>query len=286
MPTFATPEPISATVDVIAGDVRIIAGDRTDTVAEVRPSNPDNKQDVYAAEHAKVEFAAGELVVKAQRNWKTYYSPFSDGGSIDVVIELPAGSQVHGRASLSAFRCSGQLGECDLKTALGDIILDEAGPVQLRTSGGDITANHLHDHAEISGGSGRVRIHAIDGSATVKNANGDNWIREATGDLRVNTANGNITVERSHASVIAKTANGSIRIADAARGEVSLETSIGKLEVGIREGTAAWLDINTKVGHIQNLLSNTDAPSQSDETVRVFARNTFGDIVISRALTV
>jgi hypothetical protein len=49
MPTFATPEAISATVDVIAGDVRIIASDRTDTVVEIQPSNPNKKQDVSAA---------------------------------------------------------------------------------------------------------------------------------------------------------------------------------------------------------------------------------------------
>ena len=38
MPTFDTPEPISATIDLAVGDVRISAGDRLDTVVEVHPA--------------------------------------------------------------------------------------------------------------------------------------------------------------------------------------------------------------------------------------------------------
>lgn len=37
MPSFDTPEPISATAHVEAGSIRFTAGDRADTVVEVRP---------------------------------------------------------------------------------------------------------------------------------------------------------------------------------------------------------------------------------------------------------
>src|SRR5437764_958604 len=40
MPTFDTPEPISVTVEFGVGDLRIVASDRTDTMVEVRPSDP------------------------------------------------------------------------------------------------------------------------------------------------------------------------------------------------------------------------------------------------------
>ena len=39
MPTFDTPEPITATIDLAIGDVRISAGDRGTTVVEVQPSD-------------------------------------------------------------------------------------------------------------------------------------------------------------------------------------------------------------------------------------------------------
>ena len=71
MPTFDTPEPISATIDVAVGDVRISAGDRTDTVVDVRPSDASNDDDVKAAELTRVEYANGQLLVKAPklRSW-------------------------------------------------------------------------------------------------------------------------------------------------------------------------------------------------------------------------
>ena len=96
MPTFDTPEPISATIDLAVGDVRISAGDRADTVVDVRPSDASNEADVKAAEQTRVEYADGQLLVKAPklRSWLIR----SAGGSVDVTIELPAGSHVHGDA--------------------------------------------------------------------------------------------------------------------------------------------------------------------------------------------
>ena len=49
MPTFDTPTPISATIDLGLGDVRITAGDRATTVVDVRPSDPSNDGDSRAA---------------------------------------------------------------------------------------------------------------------------------------------------------------------------------------------------------------------------------------------
>ena len=94
MPTFETPEPITATIDVAVGDVRISAGDRSATVVDVRPSDASNDEDVKAAELTRVEYASGQLLVKAPklRSWLSR----SAGGSVDVTIELPAGSHVHG----------------------------------------------------------------------------------------------------------------------------------------------------------------------------------------------
>ena len=58
--------------------------------------------------------------------------------------------------------------------------------------------------------------------------------------------------------------------------------TIGDLEVGIREGTAAWLDVNSQFGRVHNALEAADAPETSVETVEVRARTSVGDIVIRR----
>ena len=69
--TFDTPEPISATITVVIGDVRISAGDRDTTAVEVQPSDPSNGEDRKAAEQTVVEYANGQLHVKAPklRSW-------------------------------------------------------------------------------------------------------------------------------------------------------------------------------------------------------------------------
>ena len=61
-----------------------------------------------------------------------------------------------------------------------------------------------------------------------------------------------------------------------------LETHLGDLEVGIREGTAAWLDVRASAGNVHNGLDAADAPGPAADTVEVRARTTVGNVVIRR----
>jgi hypothetical protein len=64
---------------------------------------------------------------------------------------------------------------------------------------------------------------------------------------------------------------------------VTLETAAGSLEIGIRTGTAAWLDLNTVAGRIRNELATAAGPEKAEETVEVRARTHVGDIIVRRA---
>jgi len=283
MPTFDTPEPISVTVELGVGDLRIVASDRTDTLVEVRPSDPAKKADVTAAEQTRVEYASGRLLIKAPKSWRRY-APHGGGESIDAQIELPAGSHLRGETGVAALRCQGRLGECRYKTGAGDIQLDQAGAVQLRTGIGDIALEQADGDAELSTGSGSVRIGRIDGAAVVKNSNGDAWIGEVTGNLRVNAANGRISVDRACETVAAKSANGDVRLGEVAHGTVLAETALGKVEIWIRDGVAAWLDLNTRYGNVHNDLDPGERPGPGEDAVEVRARTSFGDITINRSV--
>jgi DUF4097 and DUF4098 domain-containing protein YvlB len=280
MPTFDTPEPITATIDLVMGEVRVRAGDRDATVVDVQPSDASNQEDLKAAELTRVECADGQLLIKAPklRSW----SIRSAGGSIDVTIELPAGSSVHGAGQLAGFDCDGRLGDCRLKTGLGHIRIDQVDTLSLKSGVGDISVERATGHAEVTTGSGDVRVRELGDSAVIKNSNGDTWVGVAGGDLRLNSANGDIAVEESRASVVAKSANGDVRLGEVVRGTVVLETKLGDLELGIREGTAAWLDVSATAGKVHNALDAADAPEPSAETVEVRARTSFGDVVIRR----
>jgi hypothetical protein len=280
MPNFDTPEPISATIDVAVGDVRITAADRGTTVVEVQPSDASNAEDVKAAELTRVEYANEQLLVKAPklRSWLSR----SGGGSVDVTIELPARSHVHGALGLGDFHCDGRLADCRIKTGLGRIGLAQADTLNLRSGAGDISVDHATGRAEVTAGSGDVRLRELDGAAVVKNSNGDTWVGVANGDLRLNAANGSIAVDVAHANVGAKSANGDVRLGKVVRGSIALETKIGDLEVGIPEGTAAWLDVHSQFGQVRNALDAADAPETSDDAVEVRARTSVGEIVIRR----
>src|SRR5512132_3336643 len=283
MPTFDTPEPISVTVELGVGDLRIVASDRTDTQVEVRPSDAAKKADVAAAEQTRVEYTGGRLLIKAPKNWRQY--TFRGGGeSIDVQVELPAGSHLRGETGVAALRCSGRLGECRYKTGVGDIRLDQAGAVQLRTGVGDIIVEGADGDAELTTGSGSLRIDRVGGAAVVKNSNGDTWIGEVAGDLRVNAGNGRISVEQARETVAAKSANGDVRLGEVAHGTVLAQTAFGKVEIGIRDGVAAWLDLNTRFGNVNNDLDATGRPDQGEDAVEVRARTAFGDITVHRSL--
>ena len=280
MPTFDTPKPISATIDLGLGDVRITAGDRAITVVDVRPSDPSNDEDTRAASATRIEFANEQLLIKAPklRAWL----PRSDGGSIDVTVELPAGSNLSGSAGSADFRTDGRLGTCRIKIGLGTIEVEEADTPHLKSGAGDITVDHAIGAAELTAGSGDVRVRELDDSAVIKNSNGDTWVGVAAGDVRLNAANGSIAVDVANASVVAKTANGDVRLGDVVRGSVALETSAGDLEVGIREGTAAWLDVSARAGKVHNALTAADAPGAATERVEVRARTSVGNVVIRR----
>jgi DUF4097 and DUF4098 domain-containing protein YvlB len=280
MPTFDTPEPITATIDLAVGDVRISAGDRDTTVVEVQPSDASNEEDLKLAEQTRVEYANGQLLVKAPklRSWLSKRG----GPSVDVTIELPAGSHVHGALGMGDVHCDGRLGDCRIKTGLGRIGLDQADTLNLKSGAGDISVDRATGRVEVTAGSGDVRLGELDGSAVIKNSNGDTWVGTAVGDLRLNAANGSIAVDLAQASVGAKSANGDVRLGEVVRGSVVLETKIGDLEVGIREGTAAWLDVNSQFGRVHNALEAADAPETSAETVEVRARTSIGQVVIRR----
>ncbi len=280
MTTFDTPGPITATIDVAIGDVRISATDGGATVVDVRPSDAANDDDVKAARLTRVEYANAQLQVKAPR---PPWLGRGGGGSIDLTIELPVGSQVHGGGQAADFRSDGRLGECRITTGLGQIRLDRAERLSLRSGVGDIDVERATGHAEITSGSGDVRIRELDTSAVIKNSNGQTWVGVAGGDLRINAANGGIVVDSAEADVVAKSANGDVRLGEVVRGSVVLETRIGDLEIGIRQGTAAWLDVSATAGKVHNELDSGVAPDPSDATVEVRARTSVGQIAIRRS---
>lgn len=281
MQTFDTPAPIAASVELGVGDIRIDATERIDTTVDVRPSDPTKEADVAAAEQTVVEYANGTLTVRGPSGWRKWL-PRRGVESIDVVIGLPAGSRVVVEAGVGALRTSGRMGAFRGKLGVGDVSLAEAGPAEVKTGFGDVTIDRVAGRAQIVTGSGAVRVERIDGATTVKNGNGDTWIGEVHDDVRVSAANGAITIDRAEGSVAAKSANGDVRIGEVARRTAVAQTAAGTIEVGVRDGVAAWLDLHTKFGQVRNGLDPSEEPGASEDAVEVRATTSYGDVVVQR----
>lgn len=280
MPTFDTPKPISVDLHLEAGTVRIHAEDRTDTVVEVRPGNGARDNDVRAAENTQVDYADGKLTIRTPKQ----RSPFSRANSIDVTVTVPSDSSVHGNAALAHFHGDGRLGAVRLKVAMGDIRLERTGELHVTTGSGEISVDSAAGRTEITTASGNVDVRDIAGDAVIRNSNGETRVGEILGDLRVRAANGHIEVARAGESVQARTANGDVRVREVVRGRVALETAHGEIEIGVREGSSAWIDANTSFGNVRSSLAASDtAPGKASDTVEVRARTQFGDIVIRRS---
>ncbi|MFD5743331.1 DUF4097 domain-containing protein [Streptomyces massasporeus] len=278
MPSFDTPEPISATAHVEAGSIQFTAGDRADTVVEVHPRDPKKDLDVRAADQTEVTYAGGALTVRTPKS-----GLFGRTGTVDVTVELPTGSHVDTTGSWTQVLGEGRLGEVRVKTSSGDVRFDATGPLKLTASHGSITVGRVDGAAEITTSSGSLRVGLVDGPAVLKNSHGTTTVDVATGELRVSGANGDIEIRRAEDAVTATTAHGTLRVGEVARGTVQLETSYGAIDIGVREGTAAWLDVSSVSGQVRNTLTTSEAPEKSEDTVRVRARTKHGNIDIRRA---
>ncbi|MBY8888192.1 DUF4097 domain-containing protein [Streptomyces sp. PTM05] len=277
MPVFDTPGPIAVTAHVGAGTLQFTAADRPDTVVEVRPGDPKRDKDVRAAKQTEVTFANGELTVRTKE--RTLIGPT---GTVDVTVELPTGSRVDMTGSWTQVLGEGRLGQVSVQTSGGDVRLDATGPLQLTASHGSVSVGRVEGPAAITTSFGGLRVGTVDGQAVLKNSHGTTTVGAALGDLRVSGAHGDIDITRAEGSVVATTAGGALRVDEVTRGTVQLENSYGAIEIGVREGTAAWLDVSSAHGQVRNRLTASDTPRESEDTVEVRARTRYGNIEVRR----
>ncbi|MCP2245602.1 DUF4097 family beta strand repeat-containing protein [Lentzea aerocolonigenes] len=154
MQNFTTTAPITTVLDIPAGRVQFIAADREDTTVEVRPSDAGKSRDVKAAEKTSVEFADGVLRINGDPGGKV----LGPSGSVEITVQLPAGSRVEAKAASAEFRGVGRLGDIAFEAAQSDVKLDEAGRVSLTTQAGDVTIGRLNGSAEISTQKGDITV--------------------------------------------------------------------------------------------------------------------------------
>lgn len=179
MQNFATAAPISTVVEIPAGRVQIIAADRSDTTVEVRPTDPRKNRDVQTAEQTTVTFTDGVLQVRTAepKNKLTGHA-----GSVEVTVQLPAGSSLDGKSDAAQLRTVGRLGDVAFDGAYQQIKIDEAASVRLTAIDGDVEVGRLTGAAEISTGRGDLRVaEATSGAVVLRTQSGDITVAAGAG---------------------------------------------------------------------------------------------------------
>jgi DUF4097 and DUF4098 domain-containing protein YvlB len=285
--TFNTPSPITVALDLYVADVRIAASGRADTVVDVRPSDPGKAADVKAAENTRVEYdaATGTLTV-VSRKPRNRFVNFSSRRpeSIELVIEVPTDSDVRGKAEIGDLQAVGVLGTFAIETGLGAVRLAQTGPVTIHNGVGEVSIEEVSGAAEVTSGSGVVRLGAVDGTANISNGNGKVQVGVVTGPATVKSANGGVYVDRALSDITASASNGQVRVGEVVRGKVTATSKNGSVEVGVREGSAAWLELSSAVGRVRNELDAADAPEAGDpvDKVEIHADTKLGDVTVRR----
>lgn len=213
MQKFDTPAPVSAVLDIPAGRVQFIAADRADTTVEVLPADAAKDRDVKAAEQTTVAYADGILRIEAPAGKNQLFGP---SGSVEVTVQLPAGSRVEAKAGAAELRGVGRLGDVAFEGAYRRIKIDEAASLRLTAVDGDVEVGRLGGPAEIS---------------------------TARGDIRI--------TEAVRGTVVLSTQSGSIQVAAAAGVSAALDagTGYGRVSNALKNDGTTELDIHATTSH-------------------------------------
>jgi DUF4097 and DUF4098 domain-containing protein YvlB len=280
----------SGTTEVggVGGRAKIALGRGDTSVGEVAG---DIEVITAASGSISIERAGGSVTAKAGRG---EISLGTASGDVELSIAasgVVTARSIAGGAFVTVGRGDVAIGEigrdADVAvSASGSVGIDlAAGALTARVGRGQVTLGRVAeslDAAVASSGSDGVGVAGKGGTISI--GRGDVSVGGGAGPLDITVAaSGQVVVDHAGAGLTVRVGRGNIRIGQAQRGTVSLDTNTGNIDVGIKSGVVAWLDLDAVVGQVRTELIDSEAPVGGDDTVRVRAHTGRGDISVSRS---
>lgn len=236
-------------VRIQSGRVEVKGGPKGTVTVEVDTSDPG-----FVVEQR------GDLIfVSSGRN-----TPWLSRNSAFVAITTPEGTDaVIGTASAD-IGCHAHLGKVSAKTASGEIEIDHAQDVVIKTASGDADVRHVSGDIKVSSASGDVEVGEYEGKANFS---------AASGDVRVESGRGSITVS---------TASGDLSINTFTGRRANFKTMSGTATVGVPAGTSLDLDATLLSGNL-NLPEPSGTETSPERKMSITAKIVSGDLNIRRA---
>lgn len=164
-------------------------------------------------------------------------------GSAYVVIAAPAGSDLRVGVASAPITADLPLGKVDIKTASGDIEVERADTLAIKSASGD------------------ADIGSVDHSLAFTSASGDLRVRDTCrGNVAISTASGDVRINACEASITANTASGDVYIGRFTGRNASFKGMSGEVTLGIPRRTEIELDASLLSGSLR-----APDPERSDE---------------------
>jgi hypothetical protein len=275
--TFSTPGPVRLNLEIPSGEIELETAQTDETRVELEAiSNDDAVRDLV--DNARIELIrrgeGHEVVVetKSKRGLSISIAGADirfGGAQLRLRITCPPGAALDVRTKSADLRARGDYGAVEVRTASGDVQVEQAQETHMKSASGDIRLDHVRADLDVQTASGDVEARVVDG------------------DLHAQLVSGDLDVGEAHASVIANTVSGDQRIEAVQQGRVDVKAISGDVSVGIRSGSRFYVDANTVSGDTSSEFELGDAPAQENDPdaplVEVFAKTVSGDVRIQRA---
>jgi putative adhesin len=276
--TFSTPGPVRLDLELPAGGIEIETAETDETRVELESvSGKAGVEEMIAGARIELTHRGDVYHVSVEvRTRHGVWISFSSGpdirlGTPDLRLRIscPNGAELDVRTKSADLRARGEYGKVDVKTASGDINIDEAADTYVKSASGD------------------VHIELVDGLLDVKTASGDLHAGSVTRDANLNLVSGDVYIGDCGGSVNTNTVSGDQRYEAVVNGRVELRAVSGDIAVGIRRGSRVFIDANTVSGSTSSEFELADAPQTAPDPdaplVEVFAKTVSGDVRLERA---
>ena len=274
MPAFDTPGSVRLRVKNASGLVSVDPSETGRTTVELEALRDDDATR-EAIEHATVEQNGDEITVEIGTGGKGFgvgpaWITFGRTPSVGVRIRCPEGAELDCTTASADVSATGRLGRVEVKSASGDVSIEDAAALRVHSASGDVRAATVGGEARLQTVSGDVRIRTVTGAATATTVSGDLAIDDAQSELS------------------GKSVSGDVRIGAIREGEIKLQSISGDVRVAVRPGTRLRIDAASTSGQVSSELDVKDTPSETPAgaEARLEVKTVSGDIEITRAAPV
>lgn len=187
------------------------------------------------------------------------------GRSARVHVEVPAGADASIKTASADVSITGTLGSTRVRTASGDVHVDDVDRLDTNSASGDVRAASVAGDASCTTASGDVDLSSVHGRLTVSTASGDVRVARASDDLQIGSASGDVRIDRyDGASIVVKSMSGDVT-------------------VGLPSGIRVEPDLSTLSGRTTLPAPSTKRADGDRRMVRVRIETVSGNIGITRA---